>query len=227
MSRFLDLPAALPAATIKLGQLISDPLSTDSASLQPSQEIPTTQTVHDDASEYPGLQYHMLKPIDVFNKLRQDSTTRSFLRKMAYQNKPVYLVTGVQALQNPSTESQHRMAVRRVDSASNLNMPTPPATPNCDEKPQPQSVIAVELREVKCRIGAPSEPHCIADVHYDWSYHRLDDEDEDMQLSIGLGKVVKAEDLLGHAGREEETRERAAGHWGRRGPAVVEGLGGF
>lgn len=143
--------------------------------------------------------------------------------------------------------------MRRVDSAANLKT-SPPSNPpstttttitntnNADTNtnanfvndanthPEDELITAIELREVKCRIGAPSEPHCISDIDYEWTYHWLDAED--LQLAVGLGKIVRAEDLVGGVGAEREEDEEQGGvgrNWRvqEQGRREVEGLGGF
>lgn len=180
------------------------------------------------------------KPTTVFNILRLDSTTRSFLRKMACQNKPVYFVTGVQTLINPcfsraivqhgivaeATSPQFRLPVRRVDSASNLGADTTiTATFGSPKDVEPlESILAVELLKVKCRVGSSSEPHCVSDLDYSWSYHALDDED-DIQLSIGLGKALETGELRALSGiASEELGSEAS--WGEY-ASSEDGIGGF
>ncbi|KAJ4373130.1 hypothetical protein N0V83_003421 [Neocucurbitaria cava] len=188
------------------------------------------------------------KPSLVFNTLRKDSTTRSFLRKMAHQNKPVYFVTGVQTLKNPSFKraivehgvvaeakapaSQFRLPVRRVDSAASLDNGNSNSTSATTESSD-ESVLAVELLKVKCRVGPSSEPHSVADLDYAWSYHVLDDDedDEDLQLSIGLGKALQATELRGLAGiassQQDEYSEEGSS-WGSSSYSDSEdGIGGF
>ncbi|KAF1844115.1 uncharacterized protein K460DRAFT_379120 [Cucurbitaria berberidis CBS 394.84] len=172
------------------------------------------------------------KPAAVFNTLRQDSVTRSFLRKMAYQNKPVFFVTGVQTLKNPSFKRaviedglvaeakapQFRLPVRRVDSASSLDNSS-----HIKEAEEP--VLAVELLKVKCLFGAPSAPHSIADLDYEWSYHTID-EGEGLQLSIGLGNPLQATELRALAGISSE-EENSEGDWSSSDSDSEDGIGGF
>lgn len=90
------------------------------------------------------------------------------------------------------------------------------------------SVVAVELMKVKCRVGAVNEPHCISDVDYVWSYHALEGEDEDLQLSIGLGKAVEEREWKELTGSKEERVERDADHnWSYDYEDSDDGLGGF
>jgi hypothetical protein len=90
------------------------------------------------------------------------------------------------------------------------------------------SILAVQLRKVKCRIGAVDEPHCISDVDYVWSYHLLDDEDEDVQLSIGLGKMLDQHEWRDLAGITEKQEEGDADHnWAYDYEDSDDGLSGF
>jgi hypothetical protein len=166
------------------------------------------------------------RPSAVFNKLHKDNLTRSFFRKMAQDNRTVYFVTGVQTLKNASfkpaivehgliteaTKSAFRPPVRRVDSATSVT------TEETND-----SVLAVQLLKVKCRVGASSEPHCISDLDYEWSYHSLDDDD-DLQLSVGLGKALQQDELKAIAGIEEGSE----GSWlSSDYSGSDDGIGGF
>ncbi|KAH9869878.1 hypothetical protein J1614_006799 [Plenodomus biglobosus] len=263
MSHFLNLPIPLPPGTLTPGQLISDPLSpTPSLHPRPPIPIPTTHSTPSAAPSTPKSQLHIPNPLATFTTLQQDSTTRSQLCNIAHQNKPVYLITGIQTVRRQLGKEHrdaetlpYRVPVRRVDSAANLKT-TPSTSPSTttatatttnnanananantntnsvndpNRHPEEELITAIELREVKCRIGAPSEPHCISDVDYEWIYHWLDGED--MQLAVGLGKVVRAEDLVGSAGAERKEEEQ--GSVGRdwrvqeQGMREIEGLGGF
>ncbi|OAL56414.1 hypothetical protein IQ07DRAFT_674619 [Pyrenochaeta sp. DS3sAY3a] len=267
MSRLLVLPAPLSSSSITLGQLVTDPLYANSASLkpatQPAHKESHAQSKYEDTvahdeygrftstrfvsalSKEPHYSHENLlllnaekmshttldQPTAVFNALRRDSTTRSFLRKMASHNKPVYFVTGVQTLTNPSFKravvehglvaeaktSQFRLPVRRVDSASSLD--------NGSDAETDSSVLAVELLKVKCRVGPASEPHSISDLDYSWSYHALGDDDDDLQLSIGLGKALQASELRALAGIESDEYED--GGWSSGYSDSEDGIGGF
>ena len=173
------------------------------------------------------------KPSAVFNDLRKDSTTLSFLRTMAQENKPVYLVTGIQTLRNPSfkpavvehgliTEASARLPVRRVDSASNITASTP--SNNHDTK---ESILAVQLLKVKCRVGSASEPHCVSDLEYEWSYHSLGEEG--LQLSVGLGKALQESELRTLAGMADTEGGGSERRWSGMdaGEGSEDGLGGF
>ncbi|CAO2652376.1 Nn.00g006590.m01.CDS01 [Neocucurbitaria sp. VM-36] len=271
MSPLLVLPAPLPSTSITLGQLVTDPLYAESASLKPSttpahkeshvQSKYEDTVAHDDYGRFTSTRFisklcgqphysheNLLllnaeqmshttidKPALVFNNLRRDSTTRSFLRKMAYQNNPVYFVTGVQTLKNPSFKRavvehgliaeaktpQFRLPVRRVDSASSLDNSN--SATETDE-----SILAVELLKVKCRVGPSSEPHSVADLDYSWSYHTLEGDDEDLQLSIGLGKALQATELRALAGiSNEEEGYSEEGSWSSSYSDSEDGIGGF
>jgi hypothetical protein len=69
-------------------------------------------------------------------------------------------------------------------------------------------------------VGRPCEPHSVDDVEFEWSYHVLD---EDVQLSIGLGRALQADDVrtVSLDDGEEESEES----WEDSGDE--DGLGGF
>ena len=69
-------------------------------------------------------------------------------------------------------------------------------------------------------MGRPCEPHSVDDVEFEWSYHALD---EDVQLAIGLGRALRADDVqtVSLDDGEEESEES----WEDSGDE--DGLGGF
>jgi hypothetical protein len=263
MFPLLVLPAPVPSTSFALGQLVTDPLNADFASLKPSEtpeyEEPVIQskyqdTIHDahgflssasgqahyshenplliDAEQMSHITIE--RPAVVFNTLLRDGTTRAFLRKMAHDNKPVYFVTGIQTLKNSNlkhavgehgliteaTSPQFRLPVvpvKRVDSASSISS-TSPTAQDSDE-----SILAIQLLKLKCRVGSPSEPHCISDLDYEWSYHSLEDND-DLQLSIGLGKALETSELRALAGMANQ-EDSAEGSWSSN--YSDDGVGGF
>jgi hypothetical protein len=268
MSPLLVLPAPLPSTSITLGQLITDPVYADSASLRLSQ--PPTRTTsnvqpkyqdtitHDEYGRFTSTcfisklagQAHYShenlllldaeemshttidRPASAFNELRRDSTTRTFLRKMAQDNRSIYFVTGLQTLKNPSfkpavvehgvlteaTTPSARMPVRRVDSASYMTSSDPNDTAIED------SVLAVQLLKVKCRVGASSEPHCVSDLDYQWSYHTLDEDG--LQFSIGLGKALQQDELMALAGMAD-VEGGSEKSWSSTYSESEDGIGGF
>jgi hypothetical protein len=153
------------------------------------------------------------RPATAFSDLRGSSTTHSFLHKMACEKTPVYFVTGIQTLKKPSFKTafvEHGviteaaapsfpMSVRRVDSALQVASSAQNGTEADD------SVLAVQLLKVKCRVGPKSEPHCVSDLDYRWSYHSLDD---DLQLSIGLGKALQQDDMRILAGMQGTQKDQ-------------------
>ncbi|KAI4681220.1 uncharacterized protein J4E88_005727 [Alternaria novae-zelandiae] len=233
----LHLPEPLPSKSIALGQITTNPLNPSSESIKPSVSSEfiqrTTRSKQEDAA---STSHSTLTDASlVFDTLRNDTSTQDFLRKLSQQNKPIYFVTGLQTSKSPShkratvshepiteaTETpqtqQVQLPFRRIDSASNMASPG-----------EEGSVVAVELLKVKCRIGAVNEPHCISDVDYVWSYHALEGEDEDLQLSIGLGKPVEEQEWKELTGSKEERVERDADHnWSYDYEDSDDGLGGF
>ncbi|KAI4697029.1 uncharacterized protein J4E84_000154 [Alternaria hordeiaustralica] len=233
----LHLPEPLPSTSIALGQIATNPLNLSSESIKPSVSSEfiqrTTRSKEEDAAS--TSHSTLTDASQVFDTLRNDTSTQDFLRKLSQQNKPIYFVTGLQTSKSPShkratvshepiTEAREtpqaqavQLPFRRVDSASNMTSPG-----------EEGSVVAVELLKVKCRIGAVNEPHCISDVDYVWSYHALEGEDEDLQLSIGLGKAVEEREWKVLTGSKEERVERDADHnWSYDYEDSDDGLGGF
>ncbi|KAF1923509.1 uncharacterized protein M421DRAFT_104387 [Didymella exigua CBS 183.55] len=132
MSQILVLPTPLPSSSFALGQLLRDPLSTESISFKPTvtpaHNKPTTQTRYEDiisrdeegrlisslgktASTYNNAVVltademsiaTLANPYVAFEALRRDTEARSFLRKSALQHQPLYFVTGIQKLKNAS-----------------------------------------------------------------------------------------------------------------------------
>jgi hypothetical protein len=174
----------------------------------------------------------LAQPKVAFDNIRRDAASQAFLRQTAPQQQTLYYVTGIQKLHNPSFrrasvkegnvaeasggEIRLAMHVRRVDSAANIT-----EAKGIDEVAN-DSVFAVELLKVRCRVGDASAPHEIDDVDYAWSYHRLDDGD--LQLAIGLGKSLEASEFRLLAGIENE--EDLTGSWDYR-SHDDGGLGGF
>jgi len=233
----LHLPEPLPSTSIALGQITTNPLSAPSDSIKPSIPSEYIRKAASSKKEDAELtaQLTLTDPSQLFDTLRNNTSTQDSLRKLSQQNKPIYFVTGIQTSksrshkratvsQEPITEAtetpqtqQVQLPFRRIDSASNMASPG-----------EEGSVVAVELLKVKCRIGAVNEPHCISDVDYVWSYHALEGEDEDLQLSIGLGKPVEEREWKELTGSKEERVERDANHnWSYDYEDSDDGLGGF
>lgn len=205
---------------------------------------PTSQTLSSNANLLDLAAEQMIhttleEPTTFFNQLRRDTATRTFLRKMTQDQTPVYFVTSLQTVRNPifkkgPTEdrpnSPHlRLPVRRVDSASDIASST--KDPQQEDE---ECVLAVELLKVKCRVGASNEPHDLSDIEYSWSYHgpeEVDDEDDDEeQLSIGLGKPLEANELRALAGMPLMEHNKNVGKegWDERSEySDDDGIGGF
>lgn len=242
MSNRLILPVPCSSSLISLGQLLTDPLDPVSTSFRASTERAdkecTVQTrYHDTVSQddegrlIPSgpswllndleisaeqSSYHSLvSPNTAFKHLRNDTATQSFLRQTASLNKPLYFVTSIQKLSNPTFKSA-AMTQEPVTEATCADrqfcLPLPvrrdSATHDLQNPSKQQVIFAIGITKVKCRVGAANEPHSLDDLDYNWSYHPVDDPD--MQLSIGLGKAVTAAEwrkLTGIVGEEEEEEE--------------------
>ena len=243
MSRLLSLPAPLPSESVTLGQLLTNPLNPSSSSLKlhksPDSRQLSTQSKDEDA--HATTHVTIDEPSQVFDNLRHEPTTQAFLRKTSQQQKPIYFVTGLQTSKSPchkraamphgpiteaasTPQPQLHLPFRRVDSASNM------ASTSSPTKSEPsETILAVQLLKVRCRVGAVNEPHCISDVDYIWSYHLIDDDEaDDLQLSIGLGKVVEEQEWRALAGISQKREERGADRdWSYDYEDSDDGLGGF
>lgn len=256
MSQVLVLPTPFPSSSFALGQLLSDPLSSESVSF-----IPTTKPVYSNTKTHPDYEdiiaqdeegrfisslgkdassYEntislnademslatLADPSATFETLRRDTETQNFLRRTALQQQPLYFVTGVQRLKNAS----YRRSFGREGSTEafgrQIRLPMhvrrDSAELETEEEDAKNSVFAVELMKVACRAGARDEPHAIEDIDYAWTYHSLDEPD--MQLSIGLGKVLEAKEFRALAGIVIE-EDLDKGHYDHYFDG--EGLGGF
>jgi hypothetical protein len=144
----------------------------------------------------------LASPSVAFDALRRDTATQSFLRRIALQKQPLYYVTGIQRLTNPAFK-QVTEKKRSTNEASNrqFRLPSHIRRDSGDMAKRNDSnevIFAVELRKVRCRVGASDEPHSLEDIEFSWSYHSLDEADT--QLSIGLGKKLEAKELRALAG---------------------------
>lgn len=225
MSQVLILPSPLPSSSFALGQLLTDPLASDAASftstIKSASNKPTTQSHYEDtishdeegrficslgkaaATSGNAVELNademtfasLADPSAAFETLRRDTETQSFLRRSALQRQPLYFVTGIQKLKNASyrraSTTGHQVRLPMLERRDSAELES-------EEEDAKESVLAVELMKVACRAGAKDEPHSLEDIDYVWSYHTLDEPD--MQLSIGLGKVMKAKDLRALAG---------------------------
>jgi hypothetical protein len=174
------------------------------------------------------------KPRLAFNELCQNAAAQLYLRKSSSKHRDLYYVAGIQTLKNPSfmlgdvseetlasapaRQIRLPMHVKRVDSA--FGLPLEGAKSTIDE-----TIFAVELWKVRCRVGLADEPHGLGDIDYAWSYYKL--EDSEMQLSIGLGKALRAEEMMALAGMDMEREDEMS--WDPRSDHNDgdEGIGGF
>ncbi|KAF3034138.1 hypothetical protein E8E12_002531 [Didymella heteroderae] len=132
MSQVHVLPAPFPSSSFALGQLLSDPLSSESISFKPTMKpayskrttLPHYEDIISqdnegrfisslgkDASAYDDNVLlkademslaTLADPSAAFEALRRDTETQSFLHKTAPQHQPLYFVTGIQTLKNAS-----------------------------------------------------------------------------------------------------------------------------
>ena len=257
MSQVLVLPQPLPASSVVLGQLLSNPLDLRSTSMKPTVKLVcsklNTQPCYEDVifQDEEGRFFSSLDktntslgrsvvltadevsltaladPAGAFEALRHDTRTQAFLRKSALRRQPLYFVTGIQKLLNASYrilpgKEVFKSKTTGCQSKSPLHLRRDSAElePEGDTK---STIFAVELMKVICRVGAKAEPHTLKDIGYVWTYHTLDNSD--LQLSIGLGKVLQPKELRALAGIVIDENLRRERHVHQHYEA--EGLGGF
>lgn len=146
------------------------------------------------------------RPSATFDELRRKTASQSFLRKAARHNQPLYFVTGIQKLKNPTFRKTvvKEGSIAEAPAAPDTKLRLPiharrDSALDLEEQTSNDAVFGVELRKVRCRLGAPEEPHALEDIGYSWSYHKLDGRD-DLQLAIGYGDVLRAPELRALAG---------------------------
>lgn len=141
-------------------------------------------------------------PDAAFDALRRDTSAQSFLRKMSAENKPLYYVVGIQKLNNPTFKRAvvKEGSVAEAPSAGDpkIHLPRQDSATDLKEKNK-DAVFGIDVRKVSCRVGSADEPHNLEDIDYSWSYHKLGGPEE-LQLSIGLGKPLEANELRALAG---------------------------
>ncbi|EUC46629.1 hypothetical protein COCMIDRAFT_92321 [Bipolaris oryzae ATCC 44560] len=209
MASLLHLPAPLPPTSLTLGQLITDPLSDTSISHTPS--ITLDETNHVTTAQKTTLKT-LTNPTTFLSHLAHSPQTLSFLRKTTLQGKPIYLVTALETAQKPSSSTTaSSTSVRRVDSASDIHSKS--SKQSADE-----SIVAVGLREVKCKVEDREAPHALEDIGFEWGYY--EDGEDDGQVAVGLGGVlsVDGEGAKDGRGKKEQREEEDSGD---------EGIGGF
>lgn len=169
------------------------------------------------------------QPIRAFDALREDQSAQTYFRSMASRNRPLYYVTGIQKLKNPTLQ-------RAVAKEGSLTSVEPTAEPKLRlpmhmrrdsamdiNDASNEAVFGIQVRKVRCRVGSSEEPHPIDDIGYTWSYHKIDQDG--LQLAIGLGDVLKATELRALAGIVDEDDFTDASFDGE--DSDEEGLAGF
>ncbi|KAJ4292022.1 hypothetical protein N0V90_009921 [Kalmusia sp. IMI 367209] len=72
-------------------------------------------------------------------------------------------------------------------------------------------ILTIELRKVTCRIGSPEAPQEPSDVGYAWKHYRLQGEN-DLQLAVGFGRPIEAAEfrtIVGISSDSDYTDESA------------------
>ena len=159
------------------------------------------------------MKYRSLKhPNVTFDSICQDPAAQQWIREMTLRNQPFYFIVGLQELKNASFK--HALANDGPSGTSTTDAPTNftlPIHTRCDSSMEAtdlarSGVFGLEVRRVQCRIGTPDEPHSVEDINFTWNYLRANPAswEEDLQLSVGLGRPLKPAELRRLAGMDEE-----------------------
>jgi hypothetical protein len=186
-----------------------------------SYELEHSVHLHADQSLYQSIQ----DPVAAFETLRRSSDAQDYFRAIAASGGEGYYVTAIQKLRNPSFRSPKADDASRAAPLSAKLSVRLPSQQRRDSSldtldSSTDAILAVSLLRLRCLLGAPVVPHSPDDVDYAWSYHMLD---EDVQLSIGLGKAFMPAEFRRAAGivAEEDFDD------GEAEGDECEGIGGF
>lgn len=229
MSQFIVLPKPLPASSVALGQLLSNPLDLKLESKKPTSKPacnkPNTQSHYVDIifQDEEGRFFSssdkantscgrvvliaeemsltsLADPAGAFEALRHDTETQTFLRKSALRRQPLYFVTGIKRLLNASYGN---LPVKEAVTAGATGR---------------QSLVhlrrdSAELEqggETKSTVFAVELMKVTCLVGAKDEPHTLEDigyvwthhtvDNSDLQLSIGLGKALQPKELRALAG---------------------------
>jgi len=210
------LPRVYPSDRLSIGQLVHNPLCPTSnpyisqAPARPSEltevrvEVPYKSLVSVDRkgrltpvlhSESTARNYNLISveadeavyrslrnPRGAFDTLREDPSARKWIMHMARHRMPFYFVIGVQELHNAKLRSLGVKDGKHYTASANTIT---------------NGVLGIEIMKVQGRVGSSTEPHLIEDIYWSWSYHRLRPTatDDDRMLSIGLGSVLRPEEI--------------------------------
>ncbi|KAJ4360255.1 uncharacterized protein N0V89_000815 [Didymosphaeria variabile] len=185
------------SGSIKIGQLLVDPLSPDVDSYHNENDalplrVPTTQTefeetIHcDDAGRFIGRQFHSSKensvlvqadqmsyttlrdPLSAFRYTSRRASSQAYLHQAALRRQPLYYVTAIQTLSNP----------RFTDDYPGSATPPRPQIRRQDSgislnEQDDNVILGLELRKVYCRVASPEEPQRPSDVGYAYKNYAL------------------------------------------------------
>jgi hypothetical protein len=148
------------------------------------QNLPADQAITLQAEQ---AMFHSLPDaLQIFKDICDTAETQSWILDSLPLNNTLYFVTGVQELQNAKTEIDasnetyvsSSMMHTRKDSSMDVT------------EPGNSGIYGIQLREVRCRVGTPEEPHHVDDVGYTWMYYSIEDG---KQLCVGLGGIYGTE----------------------------------
>jgi len=161
------------------------------------------------------MEYRSLKhPNVAFDSLCQDPAAQQWMREMALRNQPLYFIVGLQELKNASFKHAAVNDGPSGLSAADAPVGSQTALPIHARRDSSMDVtdtatsgiFGLEIRKVQCRIGRPDEPHSVEDINFTWNYLKVNAArwEEELQLSIGLGRALKPAELRRLAGVDDE-----------------------
>lgn len=212
MSTTVLLPAPVASGTIRIGQLLADPLNADVDSfINEHDSLPLRAPVfqtdfseiisRDDGGRFIAKQpqsntdsvmvqatqmihTRLRDPLSAFRYTSRRASSQAYLHKAALRRQPLFFVTGIQKLTSPHFTYSNPSVSASEKSQIHKN----DSGVNLN-KFDDDVIYAIELRKVFCRIGSPEEPQRPSDVGYAYKHYRLQG-DEDLQLAVGFGQPV-------------------------------------
>ncbi|KAJ4985766.1 hypothetical protein SVAN01_08762 [Stagonosporopsis vannaccii] len=229
MSQVLILPTPFPSSSFVLGQLLTNPLESDSVSFKPAikpvYNKPTIQSRYEDliSHDEEGRFISSLgkatlsprnavvlnademslasltDPFAAFEELRRDTETQSFLRKSALQRQPLYFVTGIQKLKNAS---YRRAPAKEGSPGQQIHLPMLERRDSAELESGDEAAkeSVLAVGLMKVACRAGAKEEPHSLEDIDYVWTYHTLNEPDLQLSIGLGKALEAKDWRALAG---------------------------
>ncbi|OCK75747.1 hypothetical protein K432DRAFT_385965 [Lepidopterella palustris CBS 459.81] len=142
------------------------------------------------------------KPLQAFEAVCADPEALAWITDMVEKGQDFFFVAGITEFKN----AVFKRAVLQDGGVSNKLREEPiekgakvPKAVRRDSilglgtEANLSGVFGMDVRRVMARIGRPEEPHTIGDLKAKWVYHKI--PDSELQLMVGLGEQVQADEL--------------------------------